>query len=105
MPGARKFITHVFPEEYTGAVHAVIQAPARTVYGVTVTLRWGPWVKKVRMWRVDAQGSALIFAKTDRDSVPLSVTSNKPLLLSAGAGYPDLPANRQHDHNTGWQRG
>jgi transcriptional regulator with XRE-family HTH domain len=113
----RTFSQEVFqPLGYVGPVYVQLTALGSAKYNVMVELRWGAKRRQAPLpvlddgfafldrhgFRVDETGIALAFAKLGPESVPVRVTTNKPLMLDIASGLPLLDDDRILDVNDGW---
>ena len=90
-------VTHLFPADYAGEVHVIVQ-PEGTPAPTRVLLDWGPWHREVRL-RPRSEATALVFAKVDLAStVPLRVRVTPSAHVQVGVGR--VPSAL--DVNEGW---
>ncbi len=93
-------VTHVFPADYAGVVHVIVE-PDGATQPLRVVLDWGSWHREVHL-DPSPEGTLLVFTKVDSlNTVPLRVRTFPSARLTFGTGNPS-PATGL-DINEGWR--
>ena len=91
------------PESYVGKAWARVVAVEPHVGAThTITLRWGPYLRRVALNALGPEPTSLLFHKTNPDRVLLHVEVDPPAVLTFGIGDP--PDREAVVIDEGWER-